>query len=73
MASPTIRADETLKSLLQYSAGHPRVPWRYPRQEWPGKVCGVTDPNWAACLVTRESFIGNLPQAGKTNPFFAAS
>ena len=33
MSSPTIHADETLKALSRYLAGHPRVLWRYPRQE----------------------------------------
>ena len=55
MASPTIHADETLKDLSRYLAGHPRLLWRYPRQEWPGKVWGLTDTNWAARPVTRKS------------------
>ena len=46
MASPTVHADETLKALSRYLAGHPRVLWRYPRQEWTGKVWGLTDSNW---------------------------
>ena len=33
MASPTVHADETLKALSRYLASHPRVLWRYPRQE----------------------------------------
>ena len=41
MASPT-HADETLKALSRYLVGHPRVPWRYPRQEWTGKVWVLT-------------------------------
>ena len=52
MASPTVHADETLKALSRYLASHPRVLWRYPRQEWTGKVLGMTDSNWAACPVT---------------------
>ena len=52
MASPTVHADETLKALSRYMAGHPRVLWRYLRQEWTGKVWGLTDSNWAACPVT---------------------
>ena len=40
MASPTVHADETLKALSRYLASHPRVLWRYPRQEWTGKVLG---------------------------------
>ena len=55
MASPTIHADETLKALSRYLAGHPHVLWRYLRQEWLGKVWGLTDSNWAACPVTRKS------------------
>ena len=43
MASPTVHADETLKALSRYLAGHLRVPWRYPRQEWLGKVWRLTD------------------------------
>ena len=37
MASPTVHADETLKAISRYLASHPRVLWRYPRQEWTGK------------------------------------
>ena len=55
MASPTIHADETLEALSRHLAGHPRVLWRYPRQEWTAKVWGLTDSNWAACPVTRKS------------------
>ena len=54
VASPTVHADETLKALSRYLAGHPRVLRRYPLQEWTGKVWGLTDSNWAACLVTRK-------------------
>ena len=45
MASPTVHADETLKALSRYLAGHPRVLWRYPRQELTGKVWELTDSN----------------------------
>ena len=41
MASPTVRADETLKALSRYLVSHPRVLCRYPRQEWTGKVWGL--------------------------------
>ena len=58
MASPTIHADEPLKALSRYLAGHPRVLWRYPRQEWPGKVWELTDS---------KELIGDLPYAGKTS------
>ena len=40
MASPTVHADETLKALSRYLASHPRVLWRYPRQEWTRKSWG---------------------------------
>ena len=72
MASPTIHADETLKALSRYLAGHPRVLWRYPRQEWPGKVWGLTDSNWAACRVTRKSSSAIYFTLGR-HPIFAAS
>ena len=72
MASPTVHADETLKALLRYLAGHPRVLWRYPRQEWTGKVWGLTDSNWAACPVTRKSSSATYLMLGK-HPIFAAS
>ena len=72
MASPTVHADETLKALSRYLAGHPRVLWRYPRQEWTGKVWGLTDSNWAACPVTRKSTSATYLMLGK-HPFFAAS
>ena len=71
MASPTIHADETLKALSRYLAGHPRVLWRYPRQEWTGKVWGLTDSNWAACPVTRKSSSATYLMLGK-HPIFAA-
>ena len=55
VASPTVHADETLEARSRYLTGHPRVLRRYPRQEWTGKkVWGLTDSNWAACLVTRK-------------------
>ena len=62
MASPTIHADETLKALSRYLAGHPRVLWRFPRQEWTGKV-------WELGRLPCDSqeLIGNLPHAGKTS------
>ena len=72
MASPTIHADETLKALSRYLAGHPRVLWRYPRQEWPGKVWRLTDSNWAACPVTRKSSSATYLMLGG-HPIFAAS
>ena len=72
MASLTIHADETLKALSRYLAGHPRVLWRYPRQEWTRKVWGLTDSNWAACPVTRKSSSATYLMLGK-HPIFAAS
>ena len=60
MASPTVHADETLNALSRYLAGHPRVLWRYPRQEWTGKVWWLTDSKWAACPVTRNSCWENI-------------
>ena len=72
MASPTVHADETLKAFSRYLAGHPRVLWRYPRQEWTGKVWGLTDSNWAACPVTRKSTSAAYLMLGK-HPIFAAS
>ena len=72
MASPTVHADETLKALSRYLAGHPRVLWRYPRQEWTGKVWGLTDSNWAACPVTHKSTSATYLMLGK-HPVFAAS
>ena len=71
-ASPTIHADETLNALSRYLAGHPRVLRRYPRQEWPGKVWGLTDSNWAACPVTRKSSSATYLMLGR-HPIFAAS
>ena len=73
MASPTIHADETLKSLSRYLAGHPRVLWRYPRQEWTGKVWELTDSNWAACPVTRKSSSATYVTLGKHLIFAASS
>ena len=46
--------------------------WRYPRQEWTGKVLGLTDSNWAACPVTRKSSSATYLMLGK-HPIFAAS
>ena len=71
MASPTVHA-ETLKALSRYLAGHPRVLWRYPRQEWTGKVWGLTDSNRAACPVTRKSTSATYVMLGK-HPIFEAS
>ena len=72
MVSPTVHADETLKALSRCLASHPRVPWRYPRQEWTGKVLVLTDSNWAACPVTRKSTSATYLMLGK-HPIFAAS
>ena len=72
MASPTVHADETLKALSRYLASHPRVLWRYPRQEWTGKVWGLTDSNWAACPVTRKSSSATYFMLGR-HPIFAVS
>ena len=72
MASPSLHADETLKALSRYLAGHPRVLWRYPRQEWTGKVWGLTDSNWAACPVTRKSTSATYLMLGE-HPIFAGS
>ena len=72
MALSTVHADETLKALSRYLASHPRALWRYPRQEWTGKVLGLTDSNWAACLVTRKSTSATYLMLGK-HPIFAAS
>ena len=63
MVSPTVHADETLKALSRYLAGHPRVLWRYQRQEWTGRVWGLTDSNWGIPDDSQE-FIGDLPHAG---------
>ena len=71
MASPTVHADETLKALSLYLAIHPRVLWRYPRQEWTGKVLGLTDSDRAACPVTRNSSSATYLMLGK-HPIFAA-
>ena len=38
MTSPTVHADETLKALSRYLVSHPRVLWRFLRQELTGKV-----------------------------------
>ena len=73
MASPTVHADETLQALSRYLAGHPRVLWRYPRQEWTGKVWGLTDSNWAACPVTRKSSSATYLMLGKHIIFAASS
>ena len=48
------------------------VLWRYPRQEWTGKVGGLTDSNWAASPVTRKSTSATYFMLGK-HPTFAAS
>ena len=72
MASPTVHADKTFKALSRYLAGRPRVLWRYPRQEWTGKVWEVTDSNWAACPVTSKSTSATYLMLGK-HPIFAAS
>ena len=50
----------------------PRVLWRYPRQEWTGKVWVLTDSNWAACPVTRKSSSATYLMLGK-HPIFAES
>ena len=72
MTSPTVHADETLKTLSRYLAGHPSVLWRHPRQEWMGKVWGLRNSNWAACRVTRKSTSATYLMLGK-HPIFAAS
>ena len=71
MASPTVHTDETLKAPSRYLAGHPRVLWRYPQQEWTRKIWGLTDSNWAACPVTRKSTSATYLMLGK-HPIFAA-
>ena len=48
------------------------MPWRYPRQEWTGKVLGLTDSNWAACPVSSKSTSATYLMLGK-HPIFAAS
>ena len=72
MASPTVHADGTLKALSLYLAGHPRVLWRYHRQEWTEKVWGLTDSNSAACPETRKSSSATYFMLGK-HPVFTAS
>ena len=72
MASPTVHADETLKALSRFLASHPRVLWRNPRQEWTGKVFGLTDSNRSASPVTRKSTSATYLMLGK-HPIFAAS
>ena len=49
-----------------------RVLWQYPRQEWTGKVLGLTDSNWAAFRVTHKSSSATYLMLGK-HPIFAAS
>ena len=66
MASPTVHADETLKALSRYLASHPCVLWRYPRQEWTGKV-------WAASPVTRKSTSATYLMLGRHQIFAASS
>ena len=46
--------------------------WQYPRQEWTGKVLGLTDSNWAAFPVTHKSSSATYLMLGK-HPIFAAS
>ena len=58
MASPTVHADETLKALSRYLAGHPRVLWRYPRQEWTLELDSLSGDS--------QEYFGDLPHAGKT-------
>ena len=66
------KTHETLKALSRYLAGHPRVLWRYSRQEWTGKVWGLTDSNWAVCPATRKSTSATYLMLGK-HPIFAAN
>ena len=66
-ASPTVHADETLKALSRYLAGHPRVLWRYTRQEWTGKVLEL-----GSLSGDSQEYFGDLHHAGK-HPIFAAS
>ena len=73
MASPTVHADETLKALSRFLAGHPRVLWRCPRQQWPWKVWGLTDSNWAACPVTHKSSSATYLVLGRHSIFAASS
>ena len=73
MASPTISTPMKRSRLFRGTwPGHPRVLWRYPQQEWPGKVWGLTDSNWAACPVTRKSSPATYLMLGR-HPIFAAS
>ena len=72
MASPTTHADETVKDLSRFLAGHPRVLWRSPRQEWSGKIWVLTDSNWAACPVTRKSSSATYLVLGR-HPIFATN
>ena len=72
MTSPTVHADETLKATSRYLVSHPRVLGRYPRQEWTGKVLGLTDSNWAACPVSRKITLATYLMLEK-HPIFAAS
>ena len=72
MANPTVNADETLRGVARYLVGHQRVIWRYPRQEWPGKIWGMTDSNWAACPVTRKSTSSTYLAFG-SHPIYTAS
>ena len=67
MASPTVHADETLKALSRYLAGHPRVLWRYPRQEWTGKVWGVDRLELGSLSSDTQEYFGDLLHAGKTS------
>ena len=72
MSSPTIFANETLKSSVRYLHGHRRLVWRYPRQDVPLKIVGLSDSNWAGCPVTRKSTTCSHLMFGK-HPIFAGS
>ena len=67
MASRTVHADETLKALSRYLASHPRVLWRYPRQECDRKNLGVDRFELGGLSGDSQEHFGDLPHAGKTS------
>ena len=67
MTSPTVHADETLKALSRYLAGHPRVLVAIPTAGMDGKSLGVDRLELGSLSGDSQEYFGDLPHAGKTS------
>ena len=62
---PTTHAWEALKHVGRYLGEVPRVAWTYPRQHMVTTLHGLSDSDWAGCVVTRKSTTSTHVLAGR--------